>query len=153
MKKLKLLLLAITPFLIGSLLSRAIVKFDWYGTIVSIISIVFCLYWFFVGYKSYDYVETKIESIFLGNSFAIVSIVLVLYQSLIRKAFYFNIVGTASQHFFMPMVRVGSWVNSILWIFFRHTNNFAVIGMISFVLMILIYCSGYHVAKVFNEGK
>ena len=74
MKKLKLLAFSISPFIIGRLIDLAIYNLDWYGKILSIISILFCIYWYFVGYKSYDYAKSMKESILLGNCFSIISI-------------------------------------------------------------------------------
>ena len=93
MKKLKLLAFSISPFIISHLISVAVYNLDWYGGIISIISILFCIYWYFVGYKSYDYVKSMKESILLGNSFSIISISLDLFQSLILGRYLFNIIG------------------------------------------------------------
>ncbi|NMB08544.1 MAG: hypothetical protein GX981_09185 [Tissierellia bacterium] len=93
MKKLKLLAFSISPFIISHLISVAVYNLDWYGGIISIISILFCIYWYFVGYKSYDYVKSMKESILLGNCFSIISISLDLFQSLILGGYLFNIIG------------------------------------------------------------
>lgn len=93
MKKLKLLAFSISPFIISHLISVAVYNLDWYGGIISIISILFCIYWYFVGYKSYDYVKSMKESILLGNYFSIISISLDLFQSLILGGYLFNIIG------------------------------------------------------------
>ena len=143
MKKIKLLLFAISPLLIGYLIDRGMMSFGWYGIEISILSILFVVYWFFVGYKSYDYVESRKESILLGNSFAIISIVLILGQIIFLGGHSFNIIGILPQFFYMPMVRVSSWVEKIVLFFIRirySTVNF----IFSFVLMILIYYAGYN---------
>ncbi len=141
-KKFKLLLFAISPLLIGYLIHRAIMGFGWYGIEISIISILFVAYWFFVGYKSYDYVDTGKESILLGNSFAIISIVLILGQIIFLGGHSFNIIGLLPQIFYMPMVRVSSWVERIV-LFFIRTRSSTGNLIFSFVLMILIYYAGY----------
>lgn len=75
----KLLLLSATPFIIGYLLNFAMIKFNWYGRIVLIISLIFSVYWFWIGCKSYDYVKTVKESILIGNSFVIISLIFILF--------------------------------------------------------------------------
>ena len=121
-------------------------SFGWYGISISIISILFVVYWFFVGYKSHDYVDSIKESILLGNSFAIISIVLILGQIIFTGGHSFNIMGILPQFFYMPMVRVSSWVERIVLFFIRtrsSTGNF----IFSFILMILIYYAGYKKAS------
>ena len=118
-------------------------RFGWYGIEVSIISVLFVVYWFFVGYKSFDYVESAKESVLLGNSFAIISIVLILGQVIFLGGHSFNIIGILPQFFYMPMVRVSSWVERIVS-FFTRTRYSTVNFIFSFVLMIVIYCAGYN---------
>ena len=147
--KLKLLLFAFSPVIISKLFSHVL----WVGMEISFLSILFCIYWYYVGYKSYDYSESVRESILLGNSFAILSIILMLFQIAIMDGYMFNIIGTIPQIFYLPMVRVSSWINSFILLFVRYTTNSLIIDIISFVLMIILYSSGYHLAKTFNEGK
>lgn len=143
MKRVKLLLFAISPLLIGYLIHGAIMRFDWYGIEISIFSILFVVYWFFVGYKSYDYVDTSKESMLLGNSFAIISIGLILGQIIFLGGHSFNIIGLLPQIFYMPMVRVSSWVEKIV-LFFTRTRYSTVTFIFSFILMMLIYYAGYN---------
>ena len=145
-----MLLYSASPLIIGYLLNYAIYKFDWYGTILSIISILFCVYWYYVGYKSYDYSKTIKESLLLGNCFAIVSIVLILFQLLVLKRFSFSIIGSAPQMFFLPMIRVSSWVENIV-LFFTPYRISTVNFVISFILMMGIYYAGYK--KIYNREK
>lgn len=118
-------------------------RFDWYGIEISIFSILFVVYWFFVGYKSYDYVDTSKESMLLGNSFAIISIGLILGQIIFLGGHSFNIIGLLPQIFYMPMVRVSSWVEKIV-LFFTRTRYSTVTFIFSFILMMLIYYAGYN---------
>ncbi len=150
MKKAKLLLFSVSPLIIVYLLHYTIYNFDWYGRILSIISILFCVYWYYVGYKSYDYAKTIKESLLLGNCFAIVSIVLILFQLLVLKRFSFSIIGLALQMFFLPMVRASSWVENII-LFFTPFRISEVNFVISFILMMGIYYAGYK--KIYNREK
>lgn len=142
MKKLRLLFFSPSPFVIGYLLNYAMVKYDWYGTIISIIGILFCTYWFFLGYKSYDYVKTTRESILLGNCFAIISIILIIFQVVFMGQFMLNVVGSAPQMFYLPIIRVSSWLEENL-LFFISIHDMVFTFIVSFVLMIGIYYTGY----------
>lgn len=143
MNKLKLLFLGILPFAIGRLLDYAMMKYNWYGTIISIIGIMFFSYWFFVEYKSYDYVKTAKESILIGNSFAIISIILILFQGLILKRFMPNILGILPQMFYLPTLGVIGTLERTL-LFFVSTHYLWMSFVLSFILMIVVYYAGYH---------
>lgn len=142
MNRLKLLLFSVSPYIIGYLLSYAMLKFDWYGKIISIISILFCVYWFFVGYKSYDYVKSTKESILLGNCFGIVSIILIMLQKVVLGSFMPNIIGYGSQNFFLPIISVSSWIEGNL-LFFLSTHYMDITFIVSFLLTMVIYYAGY----------
>ena len=120
---------------------------------LSIISIIFCIYWFHVGYKSYDHGRTKKESVLLGNSFATVCFILVLFQRIILGRYMFNFIGSVAQTFFLPMIRVSTWVYRIPTLFIRGiTINSTISYIISYTLMIGIYYSGYILARTLEEG-
>ncbi len=56
--KLKLLLFAFSPVIISKLFSHVL----WVGMEISFLSILFCIYWYYVGYKSYDYIELHLNN-------------------------------------------------------------------------------------------
>lgn len=149
----KLLLLGTSPFFIGKLLEYAIMDLNWYGMRLSIISIIFCIYWFVIGYKSYDFGKSMKESILLGNGFATICFFLVLFQQVILGRYMLNFIGHVSQIFFLPMIRISTWVYRIPTLFIRMTM-YSTIGfvIISYFLMIGIYYFGYSVAKISDEG-
>ena len=153
MKRVKLLLFAVSPFIISLLFSYVLLELELVGMEISFMSIIFCIYWLFVGYKSYGYVTSTKESILLGNSFAIISIILIILQIALMGRYMLNIIGSAPQSFFLPMVRVSSWISSLIYSFIRFTSTSITRGIISFILMLFIYYIGYSYAKAINEGK
>lgn len=153
MKRVKLLLFAASPFIISLLFSYVLLELELVGMEISFMSIIFCIYWLFVGYKSYGYVTSTKESILLGNSFAIISIILIILQIALMGRYMLNIIGSAPQSFFLPMVRVSSWISSLIYSFIRFTSTSITRGIISFILMLFIYYIGYSYAKAINEGK
>lgn len=141
-KRLCLLLFSFCPFIVGYLFNRAIYTFEWYGSIISLVGLLFCIFWFIVGFISYDFSKSKKESILLGNFFAIISIVLILFQDLIMKRFLPNIFGMLPQMFYQPMIRIAVWVENIL-LFFTPVRTFWATSLVSFILMLAIYNTGY----------
>lgn len=147
MNKLKLFLFSISPFVIGYLLNYLITKLNWYGIRILIFSIIFVLYWFFIGYKSYDYVKNIKQSILIGNSFAIISIILVLIQEIILKRYMLNIIGFLSQMYYLPIMGLISVILRKI-LFFVSIQYMWYTYILSFALMIIIYYKGYIKNKI-----
>ncbi len=147
MNKLKLFLFSISPFVIGYLLNYLITKLNWYGIKIFIFSIIFVLYWYFIGYKSYYYVKNIKQSILIGNSFAIVSIILVLIQEIILKRYMLNIIGFLSQMYYLPVIGLISVILRKI-LFFVSIQYMWYTYILSFALMIFIYYRGYIKNKI-----
>jgi len=143
LKRFKLLLLTATPFIIGYLISLAMIKFNWYGIKILIISLLFSVYWFWIGYKSHDYAKTAKESLLLGNSFAITNIIFLLIQGPIYEGgFIFYLVVFAPQMFYLPILGLASLIQRNL-LFFVSTHYMIDTFIFSCILMIAIYYMGY----------
>lgn len=142
MKRLKLLFYAISPLIIGYLLNATITKFNWGGNEFFMVSILFFVYWFFAGYLSTQDAKSAIESVLIGNSFAMVSIILILIQSLILKSDLPNIIGTAPQMFYLPTLSLATKIEGVL-LFFITPHTVWQICIFAFILMIAVYYAGY----------
>ena len=118
-------------------MSYAIIKFDWFGIMPSIVGILFIVYWYYVGYKSYDYVQTTKDSMIIGNSFAIISMLLIIFSP-----YLIGYLAFPPQMFFLPLVRVGTWIKTILSpIIIISSSVFQI--FLTFILMIILYYLGY----------
>ncbi|WP_207644245.1 hypothetical protein, partial [Abyssisolibacter fermentans] len=131
--------LGASPFALGFLLDFVMRKFDWYGITILIISILFFIYWFFMGYISINYTKSVLESILIGNSFAFISIIIIIFQMIFLGRFMFNIFGILPQMFYLNSLRV----TSILSLFIP-IHNMSVTFVLSFILMIAVYYFGYN---------
>lgn len=137
MNKFKLLLFAGSPLLIGYLMSYATTNFGWIGIMPSIVGVLFLIYWYCVGYKSYDYVKTRKDSMLIGNSFAISSMILMIFLP-----YLIGYLATPPQMFFLPLVRVSTWIQTILSpIIIISSSVFQI--FLTFILMIILYYLGY----------
>lgn len=131
--KLKLVLFAITPFIIGNIVNALIMRAGWYGTSMLIISILFFIYWFITGYISTNYSKSALEAVLVCNSFAIISVGSLLLS---------GIIFMQAQMFFLPSIRVTS---KILAIFGGLSSNGVFLG--SCIFMIVVYYFGYRTGK------
>lgn len=136
MRKIILLLLAVLPFGMGYLLNYIIIKFDWCGS--SIISLLYFFYWFYVGRISVKYTKSAVESIIIGHSFAIITIVLIVFQEIFLGRYLPNLIGFSSQMFFLPALSLTSTFSN--WLLM---NAIWEICILTFFIMILVYYLGY----------
>lgn len=143
MKKAKLLSLGFSPFLIGFLLNQALMRYNIYGNITLVLGLVFFAYWYFVGYKSHDYTDSLKESVLIGNSFAIICVMLVIFQIFILKSFMSNPVGLLPQIFYLPTLGIIGWLQRTIF-FFIHMHYLWVSIPLSFASMLTVYYAGYN---------
>lgn len=139
--KLKLTALAITPFVIGNLFNFIILS--GINALFLIISVLFYLYWFWVGFISNKLTDSTLQSLLIGNSFGIISIIVLLLSGIIFQKYLPGIIGLQLQMYFLPSVNVSS---KILSIFTTKITSNGFYGM-SFVLMVLVYYIGYIIGR------
>ena len=133
--KLKLTLLAITPLIIGNLVN--------FIPLTIIISVLFLLYWFWIGFISAKFTESGIQSILIGNSFGIISIIILLVTEIIFKRYLTGFLGLQPQMYFLVSIKIPAIV---LPLFIAHLNGTLLFGT-SFVLMVLVYYIGYIIGR------
>ena len=142
--KLKLVLFAITPFIIGNLFN--LIALSGISALFLIFSILFCVYWLWVGFISYKLTDSKVQSLLIGNSFGIVTIIVLLVMRLVFQSYLPGFIGFQLQMYFLPATGVAS---RILTILFKSVSMIGVFGA-SFVLMVLIYYVGFIVSRKRN---
>lgn len=142
MNKLKLLALGAVPFLFGHLISYAMMEFNWYGLSTRIIGVLFLVLWYWFGYKSYDWSESLESSVLLGNAFAIISVLLIMFQELILHRYMSNMFGYTSQMFFLPGFSITAIIESSVFFFIR-TRFLWMSHCFCFIVMIALYILGY----------
>lgn len=136
----KLLLFAFSPYVIGYMVNYVLM--NWNGMISMVLGILFLIYWYYVGYKSYDYVQNKMKSILIGNSFVIINIILILVQEIILKEYMLNIMGLSSQMFYLAPIGITTILGRIIF-FFTSSYKGWYFHILSFILMITVYYAGY----------
>lgn len=152
MRKLQLWILAVSPFVLGYLLDSAMMRFNWYGTTLTVISVLFYVYWYCAGYVSANWTKSITESTLVGNSFAMVSFVLITVQTTIVKRFLTNILGLCPQMFFLPSLRLAAQIESVL-LFFLPIRYFWATCFVSLALMVLVYRAGYKAGSKRKKGS
>ena len=136
--ELKLIVLAITPLIIGNLVN--------FIPLTMIISLLFLLYWFCIGFVSTQFTKSGIQSILIGNSFGIISIIILLVTEIIFKSYLTGFLGLQPQMYFLAAIKIPAIV---LPLFITHLNGTLLFGA-SFVLMVIVYYIGYLIGRKKN---
>ena len=141
MEKGKLLLFAVSPLFVGIGMNGMMVKWNWYGVSMTLISIIFSIYWIYGGYRSFEFSKSRLKSNLLGNGFAMLSIGVILIQWGLLGRFMMNFMGSAPQMFFLPTVRMVAMLRRVLF-FLPVNSTFGILSM-AFLFMLLLYNIGY----------
>lgn len=145
MKKLVLLLLGLIPFPVGYLVNYLMMENVFINGLHYTLVNLFCLaIWFLLGMFLHSLASTKIKAAAIANCPAFIVLLLILFQEVVLGQYWMNIVGIASQFFYMPF----------LYLTFRITPMFHTMSptyIVAFCLMCIVFywgcCVGMRRAK------
>ena len=146
MKKILLIFLSLSPFILGKFLSDLMISTDIYGTSVTLYSMAFLALWFVIGITSYKLSGSIRESIIYGHIGGFISLLMMFVQTIILGRFFSNSIGFYTQMYFLPTIRISGFIEETL-LFFVKTHFMMPVAFISLVLMIAVYALGYKVAE------
>lgn len=142
MKKVKLLLMALSPILIGLLFDYLV----FIPLFIYIAPVLVIAYWFWVGTNFTENIRNPIKAIVLANSIGIISFVLYYWQFVIVTDKERNLILAGfSQMFTAPL----SYITGKIGVLFEQTPNeitqvtFLVMQVAGLILMIIAFFSGY----------
>ena len=136
-KKLLILLLGCTPFLIGRLQDWMMMNFF---PPLLLISFLMLLLWGVFSHLSLRMMEGKKQSLLLLNTPAVIVLILILVQEWIFGAYWLNFIGVYTQMFYLPLISLGYRLT-----FWAHTVVPAYIA--AFILMVLTSVFVYKQSK------
>jgi hypothetical protein len=147
MKKAKLLLMVLSPILIGLLFNNFLLFIPLFIYIAPFLMIV---YWFWVGTKFTENVKNPTKAIVLANSIGIISLALYYWQFVIVADKERNLILAGfSQMFTAPF----SYITARIGFIFEQTPNeitqgtTLVMQVTGLILMIIVFFSGYFYKK------
>lgn len=102
-----LFLIGFIPLPLGYIMNRLMVSV-YYDKVLpyGAIGIVFLIAWFVLGLATYNFIISDREAIVIVHLFGFVDLLLILFQEVILKNYWFNQIGTATQFFYLPLVNV-----------------------------------------------
>lgn len=145
MKKIILFLVGIIPLFIGYGMNYLMFG-PFYNMALSykLIGITFLLAWFFWGRCSYRFVNNKKVATILGNSFALIVLLLLIYQEVILGQYWYNQVGCATQFYYLPLIGLAS-------VFTKMFHTITATYVTAFILMCIVFYLGCHTSKHYTK--
>ncbi|QOR33851.1 hypothetical protein IMX26_10105 [Clostridium sp. 'deep sea'] len=143
MKKLLLLLIGLIPLPLGYYMNHLImtVYFDKalpYG----LIGIIYLLVWFGLGYLTYYFTNSDKEAMIIVHFFGFIDIVLILFQVVVMKHYWSNIIGISTQFFFLPLLNIAGKLT-----FFGH--RFYWVYIVAFALL----CAAFYLGRLARKKQ
>ena len=146
MKRIILIVLSFVPLIMGQFYNAVATNTVLTTTGITLLSLSFLVLWFLVGVTSIKLTHSLKESIIYSHAIGLVFLLLGFIQTAVLKEFIAGGIGYMTQLYFLPVVRIGSLVESKI-LFFASTHYMFPITFVSFALMIFMYTLGYKVAE------
>lgn len=108
----KLLLAGVVPLLAGYLLNYAIVylQFPAFGFLLVLLELVLLLLWGCMAYRITSPDRNPAVQSLLLCTLGLLMLILVVWQEMILGQYWFNLIGSASQLYFLPLLTLVSTV-------------------------------------------
>lgn len=111
-KTVRLICAGILPLILGFLLNWVLLVLPIPGFILIVQSFLLLFAWGYLAFKLSNSARNSIIQALLMCSFGFFMLILVLYQELVMKAYWGNIIGFGTQMFFLPWVTLASLLMS-----------------------------------------
>lgn len=135
--KLKLVLFALSPFLVGIIIELSIKQFSFKSPLILLISLFFCGLWFAFGYHSVKLTNSLMEAIILGNCFILIAGGLIPLSSVIPE-FYLVGLTVKFYYFLLPMIIIVGKIANATGLVIENALFFGAV-----LLMLLLFSGGY----------
>ncbi len=142
MKKIFIVLIGLTPLLLGNLMEYLMVEHDMYGFIQRVFSLIFYLYWFGFGYFTGSFTNSEEKGILLGNSFGIFLIALIIRQRILVGNIPYGYFGNLPDMYFLPSMGIMGRLEPIMII--RNYSDFQYVG---FAFMFIVFSLAFKIAR------
>ena len=145
-----LFLLGLIPFVLGFFMNSWLMQNPDSIIPFQLIGLIFLAFWLMVGFISYKFEASLLKSAVIAHLPALLMLLFIMYQEIIRGQFWSNLFGIATQLYYLPLITISS---SIVGIFLSLTPwaiNIWSTSIIAFLLMLASYYIGYHIKKYRN---
>jgi len=139
MKKTNLMIMVLSPVILGILFNNFLVLFPLFIFVAPFLMIV---YWFFAGTKFAEHVENPVKAVLTANAIGIISLLLYYWQfTIVSDAERSLLIAGFSQMFSAPL----SYFSAVIGYLFTESPDEISLAMqvIGLILMIIVFSSGY----------
>ena len=110
MKKMILLLIGIIPFVLGFLMNSWLMQNPNSILPFKLIGITFLVFWVFVGFITCKFEKTPYHSALFIHTPAVITLLLLTYQEMVLEQFWHNMIGLATQFYYLPLTNISSFI-------------------------------------------
>ena len=145
MKKLVLFLIGFIPFVLGFLMNSWLMQNQNSVLPFKLIGILFLIFWVLVGFITCKFGKTPLKSAVIINLPAFLTLLIIIYQDIVLEQYWSNIVGSATQFYYLPLINISSSLEMFLPLPTLHIWS---VCLIAFLLMCASYYIGCYLKKI-----
>lgn len=134
------------PFVLGGIQNKLMMVLSYEVLPFYLLAALFWLFWGVLAFFFYQKVKNTKTIVVLLNAVAAVDLLLLGIQEFIVQAYWMNVVGSWSQLFYLPLIKVGFTLAN--W---SHTMFTAYV--VSFILMVAASILGCKISISYSEMK
>ena len=112
MKKFLLFLIGLIPFVLGFAMNSWLMNNPNSILPFRLIGILFLVFWVWVGFITCKYAKTSYHSAVIIHLPAIFVLLLVMYQDMVLEEYWSNLLGLATQVYYLPLINLSSFIFS-----------------------------------------
>lgn len=146
MKKMILFLIGLIPLLLGFLMDSRLMQVQ-SNFPFKLIGIIFLGLWMFLGFKNYDFEGSPFKTSLIVHLPALIVLLAIVYQEFIVGEFSKDILGMATQLFYLPLASLSSSIITNFFSFTPWTMQVFLSSAISFLLMFICFYLGCYFKK------
>lgn len=146
-KKMTLFLLGLIPLVIGFIMNSWIL--DNPGSVLpfKLIGFIFLAFWVIVGFIGFKFERTLLKSVVIAHLPALIMLLLIMYQEIILGQFWSNLLGMATQFYYLPLVNISASVVGVFSFLLSGMKGLGSASLIALLLMFTAYYVGYYLNK------
>ena len=146
-KKMTLILLGFIPLVIGFIMNSWILDNPDSVLPLKLIGFIFLAFWVIVGFIGFKFERTLLKSVVIAHLPALIMLLLIMYQEVILGQFWSNLLGMATQFYYLPLVNISASVVGVFSFLFSGMKGLGSASLIALLLMFAAYYVGYYINK------
>ena len=146
-KKMTLILLGFIPLVLGFIMNSWILENPDSVLPFKLIGFAFLAFWVIVGFFGFKFEKTLVKSTLIAHIPALLALLLIMYQEIILGQFWSNLLGMATQFYYLPLVNISASVVGVFSFLLSGMKGLGSASLIALLLMFAAYYLGYYFSK------